>query len=244
MESKLELQKADVIVPVFNEEDILEDFYRRICALNLDLNLIFIDNASSDNSLKIIESFPDVVVIRHQSNEGYGSSLIDGMKLCRNSNIIIIDADCEYPPEEIPNILSALDDHDLVYTSRLFQRSSAIDANMPYLKLLGNKIISGLFNRLFHQKTTDLYTGCKGFKRHCIEGLHFKRKGFEHVLEFACLLSRSGYHIFDIPIDFTPRGTGRSKMSHLSETTKFLFLLLYFRTTAGRTPGTGQSSNE
>lgn len=231
METALKMQEADVIVPVFNEEDILEDFYRRICNLNLNLHLIFVDNASSDQSLKIIESFSDVTIIKHNVNEGYGSSLIDGMKCGRNNKVIIIDADCEYPPEAIPDILCALDKHDLVYTSRLLRRRSAVAANMPMLKVMGNKIISGLFNRLFGQRTTDLYTGCKGFRRDCIEGLDFRRRGFEHVLEFACLLSRRGYKIVDIPIEFAPRSTGKSKMSHLSETTKFLLLLLYFRVT-------------
>ena len=231
MEKSLEQQDADVIIPVFNEEEILEEFFRRVCNLNLNLNLIFVDNASSDNSLKIIQSFPRVTIVRHSVNEGYGGSLVDGMKHCRNNKVIIIDADCEYPPEVIPNLLAALDQHELVYTSRLFRRTSASDANMPGLKLLGNKIISGLFNRLFGQSTSDLYTGCKGFRRHCIEGLQFKRSGFEHVLEFACLLSRRGYRIFDIPIEFAPRSTGKSKMSHLSETTKFLLFLLYFRAT-------------
>jgi len=227
---KPEMPQADVIIPVFNEADILMSFYRRICALNLDLNLIFIDNASTDNSLKIIESFANVSLIRHQTNEGYGSSLIDGMKYGCSDNIIIIDADCEYPPEAIPTILTELKEHDLVYTSRLLHRRSASESNMPYLKVLGNKVITTLFNLLFHQHTTDLYTGCKGFKRSCIDGLNFQYMGFEHVLEFACKLSHRGYQIVDIPVSFEPRITGHSKMSHLSETTKFIFLLMFFAT--------------
>ena len=147
---------ADIVVPVFNEEDILEEFivaYRS----KLSLNLIFIDNSSVDSSLSILESFKDVTIIRHQSNEGYGSSLIDGMQLGCSDNIIIIDADCEYPPKADADILKALQKHDLVYTSRLLFRKSARDSNMPYLKLLGNKIISGLFNVLFSQQTTPLH---------------------------------------------------------------------------------------
>ena len=220
---------ADVVVPVYNEENILEEFYRRVCALEIDLNVIFIDNASVDSSMSILESFKNVTIIRHQSNEGYGSSLIEGMQYGRSENIIIIDADCEYPPEAIPDILAALQEHDLVYTSRLLFRKSARDANMPYLKMLGNKFISGLFNILFEQNTTDLYTGCKGFKRHCIDDVSFIRKGFDHVLEFACVLSSRGYKIVDIPILFEPRNTGSSKMSHLSETLKFLYFVAYFK---------------
>tara|TARA_R110000823_G_scaffold304249_1_gene425884 strand:+ start:6658 stop:7338 length:681 start_codon:yes stop_codon:yes gene_type:complete len=220
---------ADVIVPVYNEEDILEDFYRRVMALKLDLHLIFIDNASTDSSLQILESFPGVDIIRHDNNEGYGSSLVDGIRHGTNDNIIVIDADCEYPPEVIPAILASLENHDVVYTSRLMGRGSSDDAKMPYLKYLGNEIISSLYNRLFRQNVTDLYTGCKGFKRSCVEGINFERMGFEHVLELSCRLSQRGYRILDIPIDFDPRRTGSSKMNHVSETTKFLYLLFRYR---------------
>lgn len=225
---------ADIVVPVFNEEDILEEFYSRVCNLGLDLNLIFVDNGSFDSSLSILESFKDVSIIRHNSNEGYGASLIDGMRQSICENIIIIDADCEYPPEVIPDILEALRDNDLIYTSRLLNRKSAHDANMPYLKLLGNRIISTLFNVLFSQHTTDLYTGCKGLKRQSVEGITFSRMGFEHVLEFACILSSRGHKIVDIPITYKPRDTGSSKMSHLWETLKFLYLLALMKITLPR----------
>lgn len=225
---------ADIIVPVFNEECILAEFYTRVCELGLELNLIFVDNASVDSSLSILESFEHVTIIRHASNEGYGSSLIDGMLQGSSEIIIVIDADCEYPPEAIPDILAALQKHDIVYTSRLLSKGPMANSNMPYLKRQGNKIISRLFNLLFNQRTTDLYTGCKGFKRECIEGVTFKRKGFEHVLEFACISSSRGYRIFDIPIKFMPRATGTSKMSHLSETLKFLYFLAFYRITLPR----------
>ncbi len=226
--------QADLIIPVFNEAQILETFYHRVSNLGLYLNLIFIDNNSSDNSVSIIESFPNAILIKHTLNEGYGGSLIDGMKQCKSDNVIIIDADCEYPPEVIPDILASLAENDVVYASRLLERASASDANMPLVKLVGNKVISGLFNSLFHQNTTDLYTGCKGFRRKCIEGLSFNHKGFEHVLEFACKISQQGYRIVDIPIEYAQRSTGKSKMSHLSETVKFLILLLFFRVSKRR----------
>jgi len=223
------MSAADVIVPVYNEEDILEEFYRRVEALDLDLQLIFVDNASTDSSLRILQSFPDVDIIRHDRNEGYGSSLVDGMLHGKNDKIIIIDADCEYPPEAIPAIVTALEEHDVIYTSRFWGRASPDDANMPYLKYIGNKIISSLYNRLFKQNVTDLYTGCKGFRRRCIEGIDFQRMGFEHVLELSCRLSQRGYQILDIPVDFEPRHTGSSKMNHVSESAKFIYLLLRYR---------------
>lgn len=224
----MEAATVDVVIPVFNEAEILEHFYQRISALELPLNLIFVDNASSDDSVNIIRGFPNTTLIQHDTNEGYGGSLIDGITQSSNDTIIIIDADCEYPPEAIPDILKALETNDVVYTSRLLIKPAP---NMPWLKSLGNQIISGLYNVLFGQNTTDLYTGCKGFKRHCVAGLPFKRKGFEHVLELACLLARRGYQIVDVPVKFEPRITGSSKMSHVSETVKFLLLILFYAAT-------------
>ncbi len=228
MEEVLQVATIDVIVPVFNEAEILKDFYQRISALRLPLNLIFIDNASSDDTVSIIKGFTDATLIQHDRNEGYGGSLIDGINSSSNNTIIIIDADCEYPPEAIPDILHALETSDVVYTSRLMTKHSP---NMPWLKSLGNKIISGLYNVLFGQSTTDLYTGCKGFKRHCVEGVSFRRQGFEHVLELACRLSRRGYKIVDVPVKFEPRSTGSSKMAHVPETLKFLLLILFYAAT-------------
>ncbi|MCI5143283.1 MAG: glycosyltransferase family 2 protein, partial [Candidatus Electrothrix sp. ATG1] len=108
----------DIIVPVYNEEDGLDEFYKRITALDLEHHLIFIDNASTDRSLEIMEDFENVTIIKHETNEGYGASLRDGIRAASADKIVIIDADCEYPPEAIPLIAQELDHHDAVYASR------------------------------------------------------------------------------------------------------------------------------
>lgn len=71
-------KKIDVIVPVFNEEMVLKQFYRKIRAIPLEINLTFIDNASTDKSLSILKGFNDATVIKHDRNEGYGASICDG----------------------------------------------------------------------------------------------------------------------------------------------------------------------
>lgn len=105
MMQKETVKYTDVIVPVFNEAEILPEFHRRVTALALPLNLIYVDNASTDRSVDIISSFDDVTLIRHATNEGYGGSLLDGIANSDNEKIVIIDADCEYPPEAIPDLI-------------------------------------------------------------------------------------------------------------------------------------------
>lgn len=216
---------ADVIVPVYNEEEGLPEFFRRVGALDLDLHLIFIDNASTDHSLAILHGFPGAEIIEHQRNEGYGASLRDGMRASTAEKIIIIDADCEYPPEAIPQLIEQLDQHEVVYMSRFLDRRNK---GMGVLKMYGNKIISGLFNMLFRQRVTDLYTGAKGFRRQVVADLAMERDGFEHVLEIAARLAKKKIVLHEIPVDFRARTTGDSKMSHFTETIKYLYLLVYY----------------
>jgi glycosyltransferase involved in cell wall biosynthesis len=218
-------RQVDVIIPVFNEEEIIPDFHRRISALNLPLNLVYIDNGSSDRSVEILSSFPGITLIRHERNEGYGGSILDGIAHSSNDKIIIIDADCEYPPEVIGKLINQLNTAEVVYTSRFLEGRNP---DIPTTKRLGNQLISSLFNLLFRQHVTDLYTGCKALNRSALQGVHLQRKGFEHVLELGAKLARNKITIAEIPIDFTPRHTGEAKMKHLSETLKYLYLTVYY----------------
>lgn len=222
---------ADIIVPVFNERENLPVFLSRLRALPQfsEWRLTIIDNASSDGSVDYLRQQPDVHLVEHARNEGYGASLREGMAITDAEQLVVIDADCEYPPEAIPQLLYALKESNVVYASRFLQKNNANHAGMPFFKWLGNRMISGLFNVLFGQKTTDLYTGCKALRRQCLRNVHLHRDGFEHVLELAVQLSQRGYHIAEIPVDFAPRSAGVSKMSHAGETLKYLFWLLVFR---------------
>jgi hypothetical protein len=90
-------------------------------------------------------------------------------------------------------------------------------------------MISGLFNLLFRQNLTDLYTGFKTLRYSAVADLALNRKGFEHVLELGVRLAQSGIAIHEVPIVYTPRQTGSSKMNHILETVKFIALLLTYR---------------
>jgi len=219
---------ADVVVPVLNEREMLPEFLQRVDALGIPLHLIFVDNGSTDGTLEFLSARPGVTVIVHGENLGYGRSLIDGMRASTADRLIIIDADCEYPPEAIPNLLSELNQHPVVYASR-FRNVQEID--MSRLRSSGNRILTSFYNILYRQQLSDLYTGMKGMRREAIEAMQFTRSGFEHVAELAVRLSRRGYTIAEIPVIYRPRQTGRSKMRHFSELMKALYVLIYYRVT-------------
>jgi len=216
----------DVIIPVYNEEEGLEQFIQRVQSLPMKFNLIFVDNASTDRTVEILQGLKDITIIRHNTNEGYGASICDGISHSKGERIVITDADCEYPPESIPKLVKRLEKSDVIYASRFLEKTNA---HMPYLKLIGNKIITVIFNLLFNQKITDLYTGCKALKRSALENIKLERKGFEHVLELSVRLAKKGIRIDELFVEYEPRQTGYSKMKHVSETIKFLYLIVWYR---------------
>lgn len=225
------IQDVDVIIPVLNELESLPLFWERFTKLPYfyRCKVTFIDNASTDGSLKFLRGLDGVQLIEHVHNEGYGASLLHGLQTTSNPYVVIIDVDCEYPPEIIPEMLHAIQNNEVVYASRLVGKNNHQQASMPWLKMKGNQIISGLFNVLFRQACTDLYTGCKVLRRSTLKDMHLIRTGFEHVLEMAVMLTCCGYRIAEVPVDYSPRIGGKSKMSHIVETIKFCYLLLYYR---------------
>lgn len=212
----------DIVVPVFNEEACVGEFYERVAKLGYADSLVFVDNASTDRTVALIEQFPGARLIRHTRNEGYGASLRDGMLASNAERVVIIDADLEYPPEAIPEMLRSLDHHSVVYGSRFLGEKPP---DMPLFRRIGNRVISTAFNLLFRQRTTDFYTGMKALRREAINGLALVQTGFEHVVELGAQLARTGHRIHEIPVVYTPRSRGASKMRHIPETLKYVWFV-------------------
>ena len=234
----------DIVVPVLNEAASIDEFYARVERLGMADSLIFVDNGSTDGTLERLAAHPHVRVVRHAANLGYGASVRDGIAAGSGARIVIIDADLEYPPEAIPELLAALEQRPVIYCSR-FRGAAAID--MSAARRLGNALLSAVYNVLFHQRTTDLYTGMKGLRRGALDLQALRRDGFEHGAEIGALIASSGLTIDEIAVAYTPRQRGRSKMRHVPETAKLLFYLVFYwwktgvrgRRSASRRTGSG-----
>jgi glycosyltransferase involved in cell wall biosynthesis len=211
-------RRFDIIVPVCNEEACVDEFCARMARLGYLDALLFIDNASTDGTVSRLQQHPGPRLIRHATNEGYGASIRDGIAASQAELIIVIDADLEYPPESVAAILAALEWHAVVYGSRFL---AARPPDMPLLRRVGNRLISAVYNRLFGQHTTDLYTGMKGLRRGALDLSALRQNGFVHVVELGVMIALAGEQIHDVPVTYVPRRRGRSKMRHVPEMIKF-----------------------
>jgi glycosyltransferase involved in cell wall biosynthesis len=214
----------DIVVPVRNEESSLAAFYERMTDLGYTEHLIFVDNASTDRTRQIIDGFPVGRLIVHEVDEGYGASVRDGIVASGADFVVILDADLEYPPEAIPEVLEALRHHSVVYCSRFLGGRP----EMPLLRRFGNRLATGLYNLLFRQRITDFYTGMKGLRREALPFSTLRKQGFEHGAELGAMISLAGEKIHEVPVQYTPRARGRSKMRHLPDGLKMTFYIFLY----------------
>jgi glycosyltransferase involved in cell wall biosynthesis len=214
----------EIVVPVRNEESSIAEFYARLDRLGYADRLIFVDNASTDRTREIIDRLPTGRLIAHDVDEGYGASVRDGIVASDADFVVIIDADLEYPPEAIPELLEALRHHSVVYCSRFLGRVPA----MPVLRRLGNRLATGIYNALFHQQITDFYTGMKGLRKEALPFSTLRKQGFEHGAELGAMISLAGEKIQEVAVEYTPRSRGRSKMRHLPDGFKMIFYVVFY----------------
>jgi glycosyltransferase involved in cell wall biosynthesis len=218
----------DVIVPVFDEEATVEELVRRLAAACPGARLIFVDNASTDRTAAILARLPEVTLVRHERNLGYGRSLATGLAAGKNERVVMIDGDLEYLPEDVPRLARALDSARAVYGSRFLARAGDASHGAAVWSL-GNRLVTAAFNLSFGQRLTDLYTGIRGVRREALPPRPLTSSGFEFVLEFAAVLARAGIRIAEVPVGYTPRRAGHSKMRHAREAAKFAYHLVRLR---------------
>jgi len=218
----------DVVIPAYNEAATLGPLLDRLRLAVPSARLIVVDNASTDSTPELAASHPGTTLLRHETNLGYGRSLADGIAAGTGERIVMIDADLEYAPEDVPVLLAALDAAPAVFGSR-FLDPSRREAGRSIVWRMGNRMVTTSFNVLFDQRLTDLYTGIRGVRRSALDGMCIESPGFEFVLELAARLARRGLRIAEVPCSYAPRTTGTSQMRHLPELLRFVRRLVALR---------------
>jgi glycosyltransferase involved in cell wall biosynthesis len=221
---------SDIVIPVYNEAETVGALLDRLRVCCPDALLVVVDNGSTDGTLALLEARADIRLLRHDHNLGYGRSILDGIAASDGARIVVIDADLEYQPEDVPAVLRALDTSAAVYGSRFLGARGGSPA-VPLLRVLGNRLVTGVFNLLFRQRLTDLYTGLRGVRRSAVEFGALTSPGFEMVLELSARLAQSGVQIAEVPVQYVPRSRGRSKMRHVREFLKFAYRIVVLRLT-------------
>lgn len=210
-----------IIMPTYNEKDNLERITREILCLDCGVSMLIVDDNSPDGTGEIAdrlaEEFPDVHVMHREGKMGLGTAYRDGFKkaLAMGADYIFeMDADFSHDPRYIPQFLSAINDHEVVMGSRYVEGGGTENWG------IGRELISrggNAYARLLTGlKVRDATGGYRCYRSYVLETIDFSRitaSGYGFQVELAYVCSKLGFDMYELPIIFTDRRVGESKMS-------------------------------
>jgi len=214
-------QKTIVIVPTYNERENLPPLVQRVMAQPVPVEILVVDDNSPDGTGQIADEIaaknPMVHVLHRTVKNGLGRAYIDGFKwsLSRDYEFIFeMDGDFSHNPDEIPNFLKTAQDADLVLGTRYKNGIRVI--NWPLKRLMLSMCAAKYVQIITGMPITDPTGGYKCFRRRALQSLDLeavRSNGYSFQIEMTHKIWRQGMRIGEVPIIFTDRFQGSSKMS-------------------------------
>ena len=200
-----------IVIPVYDEEanlPLLWDELRGVLdGLGLAFEVVFVDDGSRDRSAEIVRGFreadPSVRLVRLKANAGETAATDAGFKAVRGAWVVVMDADLQNDPSDIPQLLAHLDRWDAATGWRVKRGEGD-----GWLRRLSASIANRVRNRLSDETVQD--SGCtfRAFRRECLRDLVLYR-GLHRFI--PTLLKMRGYRVIEVPVNHRPRRFGRSK---------------------------------
>jgi len=155
-----------IVMPLFNERPTLARVLGEVRRAAPHADVLVVDDGSTDGSSDVLRGRPDVLVISHRDNMGYGQSLIDGFAYAIEHGyeaVVTIDCDEQHEPRQIPEFLDALGDADIVSGSRYLDPGSGGDPAPPERRRLNEEITAAVCAITGYQ-ITDAFCGFKAYR--------------------------------------------------------------------------------
>ncbi|HEY8399693.1 MAG TPA: polyprenol monophosphomannose synthase [Cytophagaceae bacterium] len=218
------MKKTLVIIPTYNEKDNIAPMIRKIMSLSLPFHLLIIDDNSPDGTAAIVKElqkeFPDRLFLEERSGKlGLGTAYIHGFKYALRQGyeyVCEMDADFSHNPEDLVRLYNTCEEegYDLAIGSRYVNGITVI--NWPISRVLmsffASKYVQFITGMPFHDATA----GFKCYRRSLLETINFesiKFVGYAFQIQMKFLAWKHGFKIKEVPIIFTDRTLGQSKMS-------------------------------
>ncbi len=222
-----------VIIPFYNEEDYLEESFKRLYYTNVADQIYLVDDASTDSSkeiaLNIEKLYDNVRYFSNKSNNGKGSALTLVKKNIETSHVVIHDADLEYDPNDLIELkkISTNNINSLILGSRFtgnLKRKSLYKSTF-----MANKFLSFLFSIVYFYKVTDIATCYKMFPTKFFKNVDFKEKGFSIEIEILAKFLKYNKSIFESSINYSGRSYSQGKKIQTRDGILYIINIFKFR---------------
>ena len=198
---------VSIIMPIYNERELIEEVVGRVRALAFRMQLILVDDHSIDGTYEYLRdreaAKPGTVVLRHERNMGKGYAIRTGLERVEGDIVLIQDADLEYRPEELPRLLEPIlqGRTNVVYGSRFM--GSIKQMKLP--NRVANHLLAWMVTILYGHLITDEATAYKIFRREVIDAIELTCRRFEFCPEITAKVLRRGERILELPVSFEAR---------------------------------------
>jgi dolichol-phosphate mannosyltransferase len=209
------------IIPTYNERENLSRLILEVLSADPELDVLVVDDGSPDGTRELAESFARqtsrVRMIQRGSKQGLASAYVEDFEyaLARDYELIIqMDADFSHRPQDLPRLLRATEEAEVVIGSRNVPGGRT--ENWSALHRLISRGGSFYARTLLKLPIQDCTSGFKCFRREVLESIDFdalKASGFGFQVEVNTFAVRAGFRILEVPIVFPDRTTGCSKMN-------------------------------
>jgi glycosyltransferase involved in cell wall biosynthesis len=224
--------RVSFIVPVYNEASTLEELVTRLDALDLEKQIVFVDDGSTDGSAELLDRFEgdrDDVAVIHQANRGKGAAVRAGIGKVDGDIAVIQDADLEYDPADVPALIEPIERGfaDVVFGSRL--RGGRPQRAYLFWHLVGNRLLSLLTNVLYNTTLSDMETGYKAFRADVLRSLDLHQDDFGIEPEITAKVCKRNLRVYELPIAYYGRTYAEGKKITWRDGFKAVWVLLDVR---------------
>jgi dolichol-phosphate mannosyltransferase len=231
--------KISAVIPVYNEEEVIDEFANRLTNslrnLAVDYEAIFIvegDDMTRDKLVSLSKQDPQIKVEYSEKRLGLGKALKKGLDFVDplSDYVLTMDADLNHHPEEIIRLLDASKDADIVVGCRSKSQKGLV-SELPFVKRLVSGGTNWILKKAFSVPSTDVTSGYRLYAAKKIGMIRddIKGKNFEVQAEILIRAQKKGFSITEVPITFTRRPRGTSKLSFFRSGLGYVVLLLRLR---------------